>query len=402
MKDGQVIENGGYKALLDQDGAFASMWKKQIFTEAEMMAQAGDGDLIDLRADNDGPKAGGSGGPEAPLEITATQEEVKQAAEELKENRKDGEDRVTVPDAQAHGVKPQETDVKAQATATKPQKPETSLEACHKPDQHDGVVEEHEAKGFDVVDSKDAAPTSSAEIVKAVSETEASSEPVIIEEQSNLEQVAPPVESVKVVEPETQGHSPPALPTPSAPATESPRTDLPSLPSPSSSQQRPVSWAPSSDRTTPDKRLSFPRMTSSQSHASGISDVGSGSTTPSRSNSRSELPEGEENKMGDKARKRLNSIKGFVRRLSDQGLSRSPSLGGKGAKSPMGEMDEGTAMAGASLERLASEPESARGSVPPPAASAQSGNIGGAEQGGKNGKGKDGKKKKKKNGKGKK
>lgn len=39
MKNGQVIERGNYKELVELDGQFATMWKKQIFTEAEFLAE---------------------------------------------------------------------------------------------------------------------------------------------------------------------------------------------------------------------------------------------------------------------------------------------------------------------------------------------------------------------------
>lgn len=40
MKDGLVEEHGSYGHLMDLDGHFASMWRKQIHTEAEMVAAA--------------------------------------------------------------------------------------------------------------------------------------------------------------------------------------------------------------------------------------------------------------------------------------------------------------------------------------------------------------------------
>ncbi|RSH84236.1 uncharacterized protein EHS24_005748 [Apiotrichum porosum] len=36
MKDGRVLEHGSYQQLIELDGQFAKMWKKQIFTEAEL------------------------------------------------------------------------------------------------------------------------------------------------------------------------------------------------------------------------------------------------------------------------------------------------------------------------------------------------------------------------------
>ena len=387
MKDGQVIENGGYKALLEQDGAFASMWKKQIFTEAEMVAQAGEGeegDLIDLRTEeSEGlpPKSEIKGG-EAGIEVVATKEQIVQEANELKEGDEPSQNYQVAGEAGSDQKKTQ---------TTMPVK-EVPVD---EPTQDDGTDDKEEVKGFEVAHSNTNPPASYAQAVKPPSDDEASS---ITEEPSALEEASSSAEVAKAPEVEQQV-APPSIAGPEQ-YDASPRANRASVPFPSSSQPRPVSWAPGSNTTTPEKRLSFPRMTSSQSHASGISDLGSGSTTPSRSNSRSELPEGEETKMGDKARKRLNSIKGFVRRISDQGLSRSPSLGGKGAKSPMGEMDEATAMlGGASIERLVSEPTggiaSASGPGPAEAGLAPGAGTSQGDQGAKSGKGKDKKKKKK-------
>ncbi|TXT04260.1 hypothetical protein VHUM_04258 [Vanrija humicola] len=46
MKDGRVLEHGTYHDLIDLNGQFAVMWKKQIFTEAEMLSGAGEPSAI--------------------------------------------------------------------------------------------------------------------------------------------------------------------------------------------------------------------------------------------------------------------------------------------------------------------------------------------------------------------
>ena len=87
------------------------------------------------------------------------------------------------------------------------------------------------------------------------------------------------------------------------------------------------------------------RIASSASQKSGLSDkstgaAGDGSGQP-------ETPADKSKDKDEKRRKRLSSIKGFVRRISDQGvLTRSNSMGktGSGGKSPMGELDEASAM----------------------------------------------------------
>ena len=392
MKDGSVIENGGYKALLEQDGAFASMWKKQIFTEAEIMAQAEENDLIDLDADEapggalpkDVMNGGtGAGGGDAALEITATKEEIEREVEQLNDGPKDNGDTNAI-SAKAEVMEAMSEPAGEAETTTEGSEAIGEIE----------TLGQGKVQGFDVSAVNE--DTSSVQTVTAAEsdrrqQTTATTD--VTDEPANMEQA--PVVSDSAAEdlfqPEHQLTARPATTPVKNQAT--PHTARSSIPFPSSSSQRPVSWAPESDRSTPEKRLSFPRMTSSQSHASDISDLESGSTTPSRS---SRADDGDE-KMGDKARKRLNSIKGFVRRISDQGLSRSPSMGGKGAKSPMGELDEAQAMAGASLTQ-ASEPEPASAEpaeARPPTAAAQGGNAG--EQG--KAKGKDGKKKKKGKGK---
>ena len=92
----------------------------------------------------------------------------------------------------------------------------------------------------------------------------------------------------------------------------------------------------------------MPRMNTSQSTRSNLSELDSGGST-------SDLPDltPTEDKNKDKRRKRLSSIKGFVRRMSDQGASRSPAVGkpGSSGKSPMGEVDEATAMIGAASDK---------------------------------------------------
>ena len=106
--------------------------------------------------------------------------------------------------------------------------------------------------------------------------------------------------------------------------------------------------APSQSQGTPDKRA-FPNMSTPQSVTHESDDVESGASTPvSGSASAADLSmtnPGPEEVKGDKRRKRLSSLKRFVRRISDQGVSRNPSIGkGSTTKSPMGELDEEAAM----------------------------------------------------------
>jgi hypothetical protein len=90
-------------------------------------------------------------------------------------------------------------------------------------------------------------------------------------------------------------------------------------------------------------------MSTSQSVQSNLSEAASGTSSPSRPHSGADWPDvSPDDTKGDKRRKRLSSIKGFVRRISDQGIARSPSLGGGAGrvKSPMTEVDDPTSLAG--------------------------------------------------------
>ena len=94
----------------------------------------------------------------------------------------------------------------------------------------------------------------------------------------------------------------------------------------------------------------FPQMTrmnTSHSTHSNLSDADSGASTSDVAE-----PAPAEGKDKEKRRTRLSSIKGFVRRISDQRSTRSPGRVGRtvsDGKSPVGEMDEATAMLSASL-----------------------------------------------------
>ena len=85
----------------------------------------------------------------------------------------------------------------------------------------------------------------------------------------------------------------------------------------------------------------MPRMNTSQSAQSELSELDAADST-------SDLPDvpSAEGKDKETRRNRLSSLKGFVRRISDQGVTRSPSTNrpGSSGKSPMAEVDEATAL----------------------------------------------------------
>lgn len=118
---------------------------------------------------------------------------------------------------------------------------------------------------------------------------------------------------------------------------------------------------PTPSRPPSTSRLSFPPMPRTSSHHSGLSNTSEhdGPSTPG-----SITEEG-----GDKRRKRLSSLKGFVRRISDQGVTRSNSfknfMSGDSPRSSPVQLDETAPLVvptveqpGASLPSTAAQPAS--------------------------------------------
>ncbi|ORX36321.1 hypothetical protein BD324DRAFT_488296 [Kockovaella imperatae] len=267
MKDGKVIENGTYKQLLDADAAFATMWKNQIFTEAERLALAqgsgstsrADSDLIDLEEK-----------PEAEAEPGV------------------GEDHIT-DNAQA-----------------------------------------------DVKEATISAPTSGSGGTPNLNEVQPSGsfqqEGAEAEEGVNFETYA---EAVKLVEP-TSPHLPPGL---NAKASQEVNVDTPAAIDPNNDSAPQANLSASNlaqpARPDPSRRVSFPGTSvamaktlsaqSAQSGHSGSPNSRDSTPTLSRQNTDQKLNESRKASDPESKRKRLSSIKGFVRRLSDQGVTRSAS-----------------------------------------------------------------------------
>lgn len=115
---------------------------------------------------------------------------------------------------------------------------------------------------------------------------------------------------------------------PAATPTKSRPTSFPVMPRlPSSTSQRSVQSSPSG-ASTPSRSTSYPNL--AQSTSNSTQGHGHGPGTPQ---SQGQVTPNDQ--KGGKARKRLNSIKGFVRRISDQGggLVRSNSTGRPGSRS---------------------------------------------------------------------
>ena len=253
MKDGQVVEAGSYTDLLDKDGVFASMWKKQIHTEAEIMAAAQSGENLLLSGGRKSRSSLGSpaGSERKGRDEAHGQKDKKDENAEDKGNDGGAETPVEVRDFEYEPT-PTDTPAEAEGSST-PTKSKAAKETTTEPESYADAVKAH----------------------------------------------ATPVTDQSATSP-------------------------------------PASTAGASATTTPkSESKAFPRLTSTTTRSPSNSQ--SDSSSPKRD-------EGGKEKDG-KARKRLSSIKGFVRRISDQGMTRSPSWNaGKGRD------EEGTGF----------------GSVPPP------------------------------------
>jgi hypothetical protein len=303
-------------------------WKKQIFTEAEMVEQAvsadatKEKDLIDLETR-----------PES-TEITAQQLDDKSRPEDATKP-----DAAPKPDDRSG---PDEGDL---ATAEPTSRAEETADPVP-----EVPATETETTGYDV-DQTDSHPETYADAVK-----EHTREVTIQEEVEPESPVASaqPDESAGTPN-QGEGESATLLDKGKGKA-ESPtsaQVDSPSTPAKSSVQtdeardQVPSPRRPAATPTR-DRPVSFPAMPRSVSHNSELMSPQSGTSTPSRSPSHANLSESVSNTSsgpgletpdgkGGKTRKRLTSLKKMVRRISDQGsgLVRSNSTGrGGGLASP--------------------------------------------------------------------
>lgn len=290
---------------------FSVRWKKQIFTEAEMVAQAMDVDAGEV------------------AKILPTEDDV---TKEIEGKDNEGTEAAT---------KEQEPErERAVDTDGQPQKTEDST--GFNVDENNSAPAEPEpastcAEGVkalpeeDVQASKNGEPALDGEPVEAsVQDSSPSGNPSVANgEASAVVRETSPV-SPPVVNADRQAHADetPALPAETNETAADEETH----------DATPTSESPVKPVAVPFP--SMPRVITSQSTQSNLSELDSGAST-------SDIAElaPTDGKDKSKARKRLSSIRGLVRRISDQGASRSqggrPSSGGK---SPMGELDEATAM----------------------------------------------------------
>jgi hypothetical protein len=300
MKDGQVIENGAYKELLDLNGSFATMWKKQIFTEVEMVAQAeavDSGDVIKtlvIEDDSSGSFGNDGGGGESALQ---EQELEKKADEKIEaKEQPDSTDEAPVYKVDEAGPTPS-THLEFVSTHDDAVEAEPTQDAMAKSGDHPAT----EANAGEKEEDSHAEPSTS-ECPSIPSQTS----PTVPEPSLTVSNPAPPIEFF-VPSGET-----------SVPASSKATSTEPAIATPSN-QKAAVPFP------------SMPRRKTSQSTQSNLSELGSGASTDDVT----ELTPSD-GKDKDKRRKRLSSIKGLVRRISERP--------GSSGKSPIRELDETTAM----------------------------------------------------------
>jgi len=325
-------------------------WKKQIFTEAEMVEQAvsadafKEKDLIDLEAQ--------------PGSTTTTTQQLDNKSKSDGETKSD--DGYKPDDA----IKPD-----AKTKSNDGDKPDDQFgpdggdlaqaEPTHQAEETTGPVpSKHETQtdtsGYDV-DETEHHPETYAEAVKEGLQ------------EDTIEEEVEPESPVTAAQPDERTGTPnqkedesatlldkgkgkaglPTIDSPSTPAKSSVQTDeaRDQVPSP----RRPAATP------TRDRPVSFPAMPRSVSHNSDLMSPQSGTSSPSRSPSHANLSESVSNTSsgpgqetpdgkGGKTRKRLTSLKKMVRRISDQGtgLVRSNSTGrGGGLASPSPDAGDG-------------------------------------------------------------
>lgn len=363
MKDGTVIEMGDYKTLVDQDGIFAAMyvllplsallmndtdllprWKKQIFTDAEMLAVASGTEEAVIEALPEPEEVLAKGQSEDDYQRTGPPSVIHEKGESSVGNGR------TEPESEAEGY---EVEHETGESSVPPPIAEVEgvkslAEAAKTPSEDVAKLETEETiKGEELAAAVDDEATVQPEVpIPIVQVPEANSFAQVVKEGSVFDPEpvsgAPSVPEAESVEVESTLVSETIAPE----STESPAKSTDS-----------TSNAPS-NLSTPFP--SMPHLTSSASQGS----ISKQSTTESASGTGvSPSPAVGDKKDEKKSRKRLSSIKGFVRRISDQGSS-SPKLGsgalsrsssynakrneggsGSGSNTPLGDQRDGKASA---------------------------------------------------------
>lgn len=289
-------------------------WKKQIFTDAEILAQSGMNSAA--RSGETTPKPSAAASPRGSIKG----KEVSRGVEE------------------ANDVTPDEP------TAVQPgsAKDASTDEVVTAGDELDQPVSAQPTISINedatkVVEGSDdlAEATASADNALGLKEGPAEGQG---EEQGFVVEPETYADPVKHSEPDEAQSPATVTPAPaSAPLAQEERT-----PAAESTEAR-----PSPIRTPSGKAVPFPplpRMSSSISQRSGLSNASGGE------NGAPSTPGSNEPELGDKRRKRLSSLKGFVRRISDQGVTRSNSfknfMSGDSPRASPAPLDETTPLVG--------------------------------------------------------
>ena len=242
----------------------------------------------------------------------------------------------TGPDTKAASIKSAKS-----GGSDKPQKPDAP--PPNEPNQEQGYfVDRPVTEEVSYADAARVEPSSYAETVRPRAPTPEEAEP-IDEDEEEVDERSP------LVIP-----TPPMSPTPQpGPSEPVPASEPGQLPFPrKSSDARAVAFPTS---TSPGVMPIPPRLPHSTSQMSGMSAASSGGDAETGT------PEGKDKDKADKRRKRLSSIKGFVRRISDQGgVKRSHSFGGKGTASPLNTPESEPVEEGRSRPRQSGESSPAK------------------------------------------
>ncbi|WWC99148.1 hypothetical protein V866_006043 [Kwoniella sp. B9012] len=377
MKEGQMIEIGTYQELIaKKDGIFARMWKRQIYTEAELLddedlekvantlptaddlryAHAHPAEKSGTKKDkDDDDKPDGEAEQstsDQPSSSTTAMAQTEEATPALIDLEDKAENQST--EGFAVDVPPPIVDNPGNgsfADAVKSPSPDESGAAnvIAAPEPPSEPHDTEESKDVRESTPDEAEPTSAATEPASVVEVQdpiAAAGPEKVEDE--FSETPKPAQETETT-PDTTSTPVPSVPFPSSPSA-SPKKEGSvslSLNSPSrkstegssspvkafpTESPKPVSVPfPSSASGKPANTKRWSTMSASPSIASALSSTGGGEGAPTGSSpSKSDTSGGDKS---DKRRKRLSSIKGFVRRISDQGLTRSPS----GLRSPASE-----------------------------------------------------------------
>ncbi|WWC60172.1 uncharacterized protein I303_102737 [Kwoniella dejecticola CBS 10117] len=376
MKNGEIVEIGGYKDLVSRNGAFAKMWKRQIYTEAELLEdddvekvattlsnadrfrRAHEGQAKDSDDDEDGNAEKPVLSEGSTSTVTNSNGKEKEKEEEypalidLTHDHDDKKEDKPVAGFAVDAPAPIIEDSSNPSFAEAVKSPSGTAAAPATPAEVNDQAPSAQQPGADnqvntgtttpEVTELNSAATGPSSVVEAQDPLASA---VITDVQVADEPAPAPVAEELKVSPQPQTvEDIPSVPFPASPSVRKESVATSASPSQSVDQSPTKSFPsspgipfPSSSTSKPANTKRWSTMSASPSVASALSSQGDGSTPPLGSSpSKSETPSGDKDKdKGDKRRKRLSSIKGFVRRFSDQnGLTRSNS---SGLKSPLSE-----------------------------------------------------------------